>query len=85
MSRAHRNGGWDVPQIDPKDAFWFGVWTNVLILVASYGVEHAPPLVQQYAPTVQWVAGFLAQVNGVALTAFAGLSSNKPGPLTPPK
>lgn len=67
--------------IDPKFTFWFGVWTNVLTLVAGYGVEHAPPVVAQFAPTVQWFAGFSAQVNAVVLTALVGVSSSKPGPL----
>lgn len=71
-----------MPQIDPKFTFWFGVWTNVLILVAGYGVEHAPAFIATYAPTVQWFCALLAQLNSVVLTAFAGASSNKPGPLT---
>jgi hypothetical protein len=67
--------------IDPKFIFWFGVWTNLLTLVAGYGIEHAPPLVAQYAPTVQWFAAVLAQANGVVLTALVGISSTKAGPL----
>jgi hypothetical protein len=67
--------------IDPKFTFWFGVWTNVLMLIAGYGVEHAPPLVAQFAPDVQWLAGFFSKVNGVVLTALIGLSSDKLGPL----
>lgn len=67
--------------IDPKFTFLLGIWTNVLALVASYGVEHAPPLIAQYAPMVQWVAGFLFQANSVVLTALVGYSSSKAGPL----
>lgn len=70
-----------MPQIDPKYVFWFGVWTNVLMLIATLGVDSAPPLVAQYAPTVQWVCAFFYKVNSVLLTAASGLSSNKPGPL----
>lgn len=70
-----------MPQIDPKYVFWFGVWTNVLMLVATLGVDQAPPLVAQYAPTVQWVCGFFYKVNSVLLTAASGFSSNKTGPL----
>jgi hypothetical protein len=68
-------------QISPRFMFLFGVWTNILLLVAGYGVEHAPAWVVAYAPTVQWLAGFGAKVNGVALTAMAGFSSAQAGPL----
>lgn len=67
--------------IDPKFTFWFGVWTNVLTLVAGYGVEHAPAMVAQYAPSVQWLSALAAQVNSVVLTALVGISSTMPGPL----
>lgn len=73
-------------QVDPKFTFWLGVWTNVLVLIAGYGVDHAPAIVVAYAPSVQWLAGVIAQVNGVVLTALIGISSNKVGPLiSPPK
>jgi hypothetical protein len=70
-----------MPQVDPKATFWFGVWTNVLMLIASYGIDHAPPLIAQFAPTVQWLAGFSYKINSVVLTALVGLSSNNIGPL----
>lgn len=73
-----------MPQVDPKYMFWFGVWTNVLILIAGYGVEHAPAFIVSYAPTVQWFCNLAAQINSVVLTAFAGISSSKPGPLVAP-
>lgn len=69
----------DNVQIDPRFIFWFGVWTNILLFVASYGVDHAPQLIQQYAPTVQWVCGMVGKGNSVLITAFVGLSSNKVG------
>lgn len=68
-------------QVDPKVTFWFGVWTSVLLLVASTGVDHAPVLVAQYAPDVQWVCGVLYKVNSVVMTALAGVSSSASGPL----
>lgn len=75
-----------MPQVDPKFTFYLGVWTNLLLFVAGYGVDHAPVLVAQYAPTVQWVCGMLGQANGVILTALVGISSRQPGPLVaPPK
>lgn len=67
--------------IDPKFTFWFGVWTGVLLLIANLGVEHAPPIVAQYAPDVQWFCGVFYQVNNYVLTALIGVSSIKPGPL----
>lgn len=70
-----------LPQVDPKDTFWFGVWTNILILIAGYGVTHAPSYVAHYAPDVQWFAGLFAQINGLVLTALAGISSSQAGPL----
>lgn len=72
-----------MPQIDPKFTFWFGVWTNLLLFVAGYGVDHAPALVQQYAPSVQWLLGMVGQANGLVLTAMVGISSSKIGPLVP--
>lgn len=75
-----------MPQVDPKFTFWLGVWTNVLTLIAGYGVGHAPDAIAQYAPDVQWFCGFLAQINGIVLTALVGISSTKAGPLVaPPK
>jgi|SRR5882762_4671804 len=70
-----------MPQIDPKFTFWFGIWTNLLVFIAGYGIDHAPTIIQQYAPSVQWVVGMIAQANGVILTALIGISSSKVGPL----
>ncbi len=67
--------------IDPRATFWFGVWTNVLLLVASMGIDHAPQVVAQYAPTVQWFCMALYKVNNAVLTALVGLSSTQAGPL----
>lgn len=74
-----------MPQIDPKFTFYFGVWTNILTLIAGYGIGHAPEVVAQYAPDVQWFAALFAQVNSVVLTALVGVSSTKAGPLVVPK
>lgn len=70
-------------QVDPKFTFWFGVWTNLLLFVAAYGIDHAPALIQQFAPSVQWFCGMIGQANGIVLTAMVGLSSRAPGPLAP--
>ena len=76
-----------LPQVDPKFTFWFGVWTQVLLLVTGIGIEHAPAVVVQYAPDVQWVCGVLYKINNAVLTALVGISSTKAGPLIvqPPK
>lgn len=71
-------------QVDPKFTFWFGVWTNLLLFIAGYGVEKAPELVAQYAPTVQWLCGLFGQANSVIITALVGVSSTKAGPLVRP-
>lgn len=70
-----------MPQIDPKFTFWFGVWTNVLLLIASLGVDQAPHVVAQYAPTVQWFCMALYKINNAVLTGLVGLSSTQAGPL----
>lgn len=70
-------------QVDPKFTFWFGVWTNLLLFVAAYGIDHAPALIQQHAPSVQWFCGMVGQGNGLVLTALVGLSSKAAGPLAP--
>lgn len=70
-----------MPQVDPKATFWLGVSINVLTLIASYGVGHAPAMVAQYAPDVQWFAALGAQLGNVVLTALIGISSTKAGPL----
>lgn len=70
-----------MPKVDPKFAFWFGVWTTFLMFLASFGVDHAPAYIALYAPDVQWFANFFAKANTVVLTCFAGLSSSQAGPL----
>lgn len=70
-----------MPQVDPKFTFWLGVWTNLLLFIAGYGVDQAPAIVAQYAPSVQWFSGVLGQANGILLTALVGLSSKQTGPL----
>lgn len=66
-----------MPQFDSKFTLWFGIWTNLLLFIAGYGVDHAPAIVAQYAPSVQWLCGLLGQANGIILTALVGLSSKQ--------
>lgn len=70
-----------MPQVDPKFTFYFGLWTNVLAFIAGVSVDHAPQMIAQYAPSVQWFLSNFVQINGIILTALVGVSSNKPGPL----
>lgn len=70
-----------LPQVDPKFTFWFGVWTQILLLLTGVGVDHAPALIAQYAPDVQWLCGVSYKVNNVVLTALVGISSTQAGPL----
>lgn len=67
--------------VDPKFTFWFGVWTNVLALLAGYSLQHAPAAIAAYASDAQWYAGVIVQSNSLILTALAGVSSPKAGPL----
>jgi hypothetical protein len=70
-------------QVDPVVMFWFGILTNILILIAGYGFDHAPTIIAQWAPDMQWVAGFLAKISSIILTAMAAVSSSNTGPLVP--
>lgn len=68
-------------QVDPKIAFWFGVWTFILQGLAN-GSGHLP---NTFSPTIQtsiisWCA-FFAWINTGVMTAFAGYSSQLRGPL----
>jgi hypothetical protein len=69
-----------MPQVDPKFTFWFGVWTTVLVTVASLSIDHAPALIAQYAPDVQWICMAAYKVNNAVLVLLIGLSSDKTGP-----
>ena len=68
-------------QIDPKIAFYFGVWTSVLVLVGG-----SPDLLHNVLPD-PWIVHVVAacllfgKVNNLLLTAAIGFSSMKPGPL----
>jgi hypothetical protein len=72
-------------QIDPKITFWLGVYTSILLGIAT-GAVHLPTnlpviLVQDIT---SWAA-FLGWINTVILTAMSGYSSHNAGPLVPSK
>lgn len=68
--------------LDPRIAFWFGVWTSILLMVASAGTSFfAGALPAMVIPIiVKWCA-ILGTVNSTILTAASGYSSNKAGPM----
>lgn len=71
-------------KIDPRFAFIFGIVTTILQGVTS-GTVHLSGLIPESAIpyATSWI-GFIVFVNMTIMTAFAGLSSAKSGPLAPP-
>lgn len=70
-----------MPQIDPKLTFYFGVWTSVLLLVASGTINFTGALPDLWVPIVTKWCGILGAINSTILTAASGYSSNKTGPM----
>jgi hypothetical protein len=69
--------------IDPKVSFYFGVWTSILLLVASGGISFDGVLPVAYVPLITKWCAILGAINSTILTAANGYSSNKTGPLAP--
>jgi hypothetical protein len=67
--------------IDPRIAFWFGVWTSVLLLVASGTINFTGALPDVYVPIITKWCAILGAINSTILTAATGYSGNKAGPL----
>lgn len=67
--------------IDPRFAFYFGVWTSVLLLVASGTINFTGALPELWVPIVTKWCGILGAINSTILTAASGYSSSKPGPM----
>lgn len=67
--------------IDPRVAFYFGVWTSVLLLVASGTINFTGALPDLWVPIVTKWCAILGAVNSTILTAASGYSSNKSGPM----
>jgi hypothetical protein len=67
--------------IDPKTAFWFGVWTWLLLGIAN-GSGHLPTTFSRETADqiISWAA-FLGWMNTGILTAASGYSANRAGPL----
>jgi hypothetical protein len=70
-------------QIDPKITFWLGVYTSILLGVAT-GAVHLPSTIPAHiaADITSWSA-FLGWISTVILTAMSGYSSKNTGPLVP--
>lgn len=67
--------------IDPRLTFWFGVWTSVLLLVASGTINFTGALPDLWVPIVTKWCGILGAINSTILTAASGYSSSKSGPM----
>lgn len=68
--------------VNPKFSFWFGVWTSILLLIASGSVKLTNVFPDQWIPYVTGWSMFLGAMNSVVLTALHGLSSDIAGPLS---
>lgn len=69
-------------QIDPKYSFWFGVWTSILLGLATGAVNLPSTIPHEVAAQITGWCAFFGWINSVILTAMNGYSSNKAGPLT---
>jgi hypothetical protein len=70
--------------IDPRISFYFGIWTSILLLVASGTISFDGALPAAYVPLITKWCAILGAVNSTILTAASGYSSTKPGPLAAP-
>src|SRR3954471_12100669 len=75
--------GYHLVSIDPKISFWFGVWTSIMLLVASGVINFDGALPAAYVPLITKWCSILGTINSAILTAASGYSSSKPGPLSP--
>jgi hypothetical protein len=67
--------------IDPRVSFWFGVFTSVLLLIASGTISLEGALPEAWVPVITKWCAILGAINSTILTAASGYSSNKSGPL----
>lgn len=68
--------------IDPKVTFYFGVWTSVLLMIASAGTNFfAGALPADWIPFIVKWCSILGTVNSCVLTAANGYSGPNAGPL----
>lgn len=67
--------------IDPRVAFWFGVWTSILLLVASGTINFTGALPDAWVPIITKWCAILGAINSTILTAASGYSSSKTGPM----
>lgn len=69
-------------QIDPKYSFWFGVFTSILLGLATGAVNLPSSIPHDIATQITGWCAFFGWINSVILTALNGYSSSKSGPLT---
>lgn len=67
--------------VSARYAFWFGVWTNILLAIGSGTVVLTNVIPDGYIPRVTATALALALINSIALTALHGYSGDQSGPL----
>ena len=71
-------------KVDPCFTMWLGVVTTIMQAIATGTVHLSGLIPTDYIPVVAGWMGLIVFVNMTVLTALAGLSSSKPGPLAPP-
>lgn len=67
--------------IDPRIVFWFGVWTSILLGLATGSVHLPNTFSKDVADGILSWAAFMGWVNTMILTAATGYSSNRAGPM----
>lgn len=67
--------------VSNKVSFYFGLWTTILLLVASGSVNLTNVVPADWIPYVQAWSSFLGAINSAILTALNGYASNAAGPL----
>lgn len=71
-------------KIDPKVTFVLGIITTICLAIGQ-GTIHLTNLVPMDSiPYITSWAGAISTINSIILTALAGYSSNRSGPLAPP-
>lgn len=67
--------------VSNKFSFYFGLWTTILLLIASGSVHLDNVFPANWIPIVTAWSSFLGAINSAILTALNGYASNTAGPL----
>lgn len=70
-----------MPQVDPKFSFWLGVAVSIFVGVGGGSVHLTNMVPDAWIPTIVAWTNFLGFAGTVTMTALAGMSSNRAGPL----